>query len=492
MADFIVQNFSGGETDDPDNLTSVSFDVLRGFNLNPSNYALTPERSVEADEDKTFNITKFLQASDGEFYGFGSGTGGSAGKMQIYLKDDPITGSWATATNGVSTGNGSIVTVLGSYKDYVYFVWDNPRILGRWGDITATPTFTDSFGTFATAPTTISTGIIGGDAAFYFGHDNLLGQVSTAGVFTEDKLILAPEFKITSLAKWGSYLAIAASGDGIKNNSTLFLWNYIDALPSVSVDFGVESLQTIGNVDGNMVGVSLSSSRTDINFNQTMNVKLWSGGQTATLLWEKPLGEKGWSIEQETFIEDNNLYFLLNVNSNSAPSERKGVWSVGRKNQNYPWRVSQRLKMINDTVLSNVDGWYKLGDYWWVAHSVDGSVERTNNDDAYLSTAVLETEILSLDDPTQTGRLMGVACVFEALPASSTITVYYRKDEETAWTQIATETTTNATILEATEISGTVQLPTEWRYIQFKIEAYGGAVITGFKAKYDPMTSQLD
>jgi len=71
--------------------------------------------------------------------------------------------------------------------------------------------------------------------------------------------------------------------------------------------------------------------------------------------------------------------------TNSAGTEyNEGIWSFGRKNVNYPFALNLD---IEDSTLNNggnvtssgIQGFGTAGNYFFIAHSGDGSIDKTND-----------------------------------------------------------------------------------------------------------------
>ena len=82
-------------------------------------------------------------------------------------------------------------------------------------------------------------------------------------------------------------------------------------------------------------------------------------------------------------------------------------------------------------------------------------------------------------------NLTGVTVMCEPLPASATVVLKYKQDQQTAYTQIFTHTSTNSLGHSAINIeSSGAQLP-DFQEITFRIESTIGAVVTALRAKAD-------
>jgi hypothetical protein len=475
----------GGVSDDPRNETRISFEMVEHFDIYTSTRKLIPLRSSENVDSSDKKITKFLYSTEGNFFGMGV----DGAKIEIYELDSvPAGNTWNTVTNGVSSGNGTFLGGFGEYKGDIYGIWGGNKVF-KWDDYAGSPTFTDSFGTTVTSPTVVADPIIGSDDEFYMFYDNYVGQIDSGGTWTNNKFILPSEYKIRSAARRGDFLYIAASGDGVKTTSKIFIWDYINADPVDVIDLGLPLVYVIANVDGEILTVSLGEP-SSITFQQNLIVKQWVKGDTSSTKKSIPLGTNGFSCLKEVFVDDNRLYFGLNRNDNSDP-QYKGVWCVGRKNDTKPWALSRIHKPDNDTTINDLNSFYKLGDFFWVSHGTTGEIDRTDDSETYSATSTAITEIIDLGSPTTKKMLEAIAVGHDPI-GSGTVYVDYRVDAETSWTNLITSNTANSTFKDATRPSGGGFLPKDFTQIQFRVRSTGGEVPTSLRAKIERMTSKLD
>jgi len=139
---------------------------------------------------------------------------------------------------------------------------------------------------------------------------------------------------------------------------------------------------------------------------------------------------------------------------------------------------------------SSIEGIYRIGNYWFIAHSNDGSINRTANSTSYTHTSAYQSQRFIFGDPSITKKLVGVVVTSAPQPSAGQVVVKYRKDEETAWTTIFTSTTDNAIFHGSLTDANGKTLP-QFREIQFRIESTGGTEITSLKFKADTLTKEI-
>lgn len=482
-----ITRFDGGISDDIREQSSNSFSISKHFDIFSNPKRLVPYRSTEADEDKTKDIVKFQYAPWSTGYRlFGLGVVSGGAKPKIFFKGaDPITDSWAVPSNGEASTGARSETVFFHYKNYLYG-WRAGTALWRFGDTTGSATFTDSYQTISYTDVAQPVHHPADDIAYFF-QDNVVHKLDNT-TWTSSVLTLPDNLIITSGVARGNYLAIACKPKttGL-TNSVVFLWDRDSSLATISgkIDWGEGDLFHIANLDGNLIGVTdyfLSS--------------IW-GIDKGKIITSVAVGEKARVIKEvETdnditlpsmssnkFIKNNKLYFAARIEKDSVANE--GIYVVdGRGNISLDY-------VEEEVTTGKIQGIFSLGNYWFIAHSGDGSVNRTNNDGNYTYTSVYESQIFAGGDSSKTKKLIGVTIMTDSLPTAGQVVIKYRKDEETSWTTIFTNTTDNSISHSAINIESSGATLPEYKEIQFRIESTGGAEITGLKFKYEEIDKDI-
>jgi hypothetical protein len=170
------------------------------------------------------------------------------------------------------------------------------------------------------------------------------------------------------------------------------------------------------------------------------------------------------------------------MTNSAGTTYNEGIWSFGRKNTNYNYTLT--LDIIDENI--DTDGIQAFGtaaNYFFIAHSGDGSVDKTNDAATYAFTSVLETQILNFGDTDNDKRLDSFKVSFKKLAAGETITAKYRVDGATSWTTIGSEATDDTLSRTFLSIEATDTPFASFREVEFRIESTGGAEPTGWKAK---------
>ena len=99
----------------------------------------------------------------------------------------------------------------------------------------------------------------------------------------------------------------------------------------------------------------------------------------------------------------------------------------------------------------------------------------------------METFKINGEDGSIEKKLMGVSAFYAALSETGQVIMKYRKDEETAWTEIFDDGTNNALSHQSVNIEGTWSNLPVFKEIQLRIEAKGGAELTGWKMRHEEL-----
>ncbi len=489
-----VTSFYGGISDDPRKVSANEFQITKHFDIFSQPNRLIPYRSLETDTNdgssgtgmKQYSVRDFLYPSASEkLYGLGQTAGGLT---QIFQKADATTGNWSVPAS--STGDGVVKNgCFVEYKDYVWGFQGTTQVF-KWGALSGTPAITNSAGTVGTI-TSVAQGLIGKDDNLYLPYNNKLARVTSGGTVNDAVLTLPTDLKITSLARYGNYLAIGCSPISTFNGkSVVFLWNYTSTDVQETIDWGEGELRVLENIEGSLVGV------TDRYLNNSsgagrgsMIIQLYQGGvpQVVKEVFTQKLTAQ--AIPLSKAVKNNRVFFAAKIFTNTAGTEyNEGIWSFGRKNVNYPYTLT--LDIIDQNVsTSGIQAFGTAANFFFIAHSADGSIDKTDDTATYAFTSIYESQLFSFGDPTLTKQLLQFTIYTSPLPTSGSVTVKYKVDGATSWTTLGTLTTVGAISRDFLSIESTDTPYATFKEVQFRIESVtGGAEITGFKIMVQPLS----
>jgi len=474
-----IDRFDGGVSSDLRDSNSRQFSITKHFDIFTNPKKLTPYRAFEANETTNINIVKFLNANS-QIYGFGTTAGTAIAK--IYKKDgNLVTGGWTEdqAVNGTGARN---TKAFFHYKDYLYY-WAAGTALWRHGDITATAT-NASYQSITYTNIAQPVHHPADDIAYFF-YDNVVAKLDNT-TFTDAVLTLPSNLIITAGVAFGNLLAIACKDKNIgSNNSTVFLWDRDSSLATITdkIDWGLGELVVLDIVDGVLTGVSNIGSDSVFKINSKIHIKALSGN-TPILVKEIELNtsnvDQNYKATGDWQTKNSKLYFTIHSTASVDGADYTGVWVAGRHEISTPFAVTLAYKVDTSATSPSdqIQGFRFFEDYLFVAHSSDGSVERTN-DQATYATGVYESQIFNTGDSSLKKDLVGATVMTDPLPTAGQIVLKYRVDAETSWSSaILTEGTDSS--ISSSVVTG---LPKDYKEIQFRIESTGGAEITGLSFK---------
>lgn len=488
IVEITINNFSGGVSDDTRENNATKYQVASHFDVFSNPTRITPYRSLEADTDdgttgtgmKQYLVKDFVYASaSSKLYGLGQTAGGLT---KIVYKADATSGTWTLPAS--SEGNGAVQNgCLVEYKDYLWGFQGTTQVF-RWGLLSGTPAITNSQGTVGTI-TSVAQGIIAKDDNLYLPYNNKLARVTSGGTVNDAVLTLPTNFKITSICNYGNYLAIACAPISTFNGtSKVFLWNLTGVDVTEAIDWGEGELRVLETIEGYLVGI------TDRYLNSatgagrgSMIVQTYSGGTPQVVKEVFTQALTGKSIPLSKAVKNNRLFFACKIMNNSAGTEyREGIWSFGRKNVNYPFALN--LDITDSNI--DTDGIQSIGsaaNFFFISHSGDGSIDKTNDSSTYAFTSILETQVFDFGDPDSDKTLQSLKVSFPKFPTGGSLTAKYRVDGATSWTTIGTFTTVGELSRTFMSIEATDTAFASGKEYEFRLESTGGVEITGLKAK---------
>jgi len=336
----------------------------------------------------------------------------------------------------------------------------------------------------STTITSVAQGLIGKDDNGYMFYNNIVVRIYPSGTVQDQALKLPTNLKITSVCNFGNYMAIGCSSTSTYNGvSKVFLWNLYSPDVQEVIDWGEGELRVLDNVEGMLVGI------TDRYLNNasgagrgSLIVQGYTGGSPQVL--KEVFTEKlnNITMPQSKAIKNNRLFFSAKIMTNSAGTEyNEGIWSFGRKNSQYPYALS--LDYIDENINTNgIQAFGSAGNFFFISHSTDGSIDKIDDAATYTMTSILETQILNFGTIDNDKRLDSFKITFRKMTAGESITLKYKVDGATSWTTIGTFDTDDALshTFVRDETNG-VDFKSG-REFKFQINSTGGAEITSWVA----------
>ncbi len=499
----LQQNFWSGIIDD------IRGNLASGFwyseNLEITGKALKQVANNQAENVCNYAtanfITKLIQNGT-DIYGLGQDNATNK-DVTIWKKTNALDGAWGIPTNG---------TVAGTT-----FAADNPLFAVLNGDI-----FFDA-GNGSVGKYTIATNTM--NATWKTGASmkgGTIWQGKIYGWIGQDIYVIDPvadtltnmksvstEQTIVELVPYGNLLCVVCTST--VTISRAYLWDGVSTTSWVEVlEIGQGQVSGGANLEGTII-VAISTPN-----KRKLKLKAYSGVYFRTLYTysarKNLAGTSAYVMPASRLkVFDGFVYLIITgtqPNGSYAGLYEYAIARFGREDANNPMAFSI-YKTLDFSSARSIDGQTINNDFTILENIVSASntVEKAvaaviysalNNSTFFLASTstysgqagVLETFVFDGGDASIEKQLIGVSVFTEALASAGKVVCKYKKDEETAWTTIFTNTTGNSVSYEAVSIESTgVTLPT-FKKIQFRIEVIGNTTITGFKFKFEP-TEQI-
>jgi hypothetical protein len=314
-------------------------------------------------------------------------------------------------------------------------------------------------------------------------YNNILARVYPSGTVQDQALKLPTNLKITSISNYGNYLAIGCAPVQPYNGvSKVYLWNLTSPDIQEVLDWGEGELRILETIEGMLVGI------TDRYLNNTVGagegsvvIQTYSGGtpQVFKEIFTQKLTGK--TIPQAKAVKNNRLFFSMKIMTNSVGTEyNEGIWSFGRKSASYPYALS--LDVIDENVsTAGIQSFGTAANYFFIAHSSDGSIDATDNVADYAFTSVIETIIFNWASPEVDKRLTSFRVSFPPITSGQSFTLKYKVDEDTSWTTIGSYNTVGSQYhIFLNEEANTKDYASGTEF-QFRLESTGGLEIKDYQ-----------
>jgi hypothetical protein len=479
-----TNTFSGGMTDDIRNTNDLSkcarvshLDIYRDPNqmyVMPG-YVSDNGLGGSATGAKVHNLRAFVYTglTGNNLVAVGNKSDGTG--SQLFYKTAPTTSEW-TALSGTGTDNLYDRTWLGWNNGNYYYV-------------------TTAAGTnYVSSHNGISTQA---DKAVNLGTYTLFGNL-VAGKMFDNKVYATRAAEAISEVQSGTVVVsskttaaivndIQSGNDQIglfgnlirPNKATLLLWDSASVLIDQKIEYGSGRGEVIGYPSGVWVGVlsegltlqSIPQTNNEVNGRFAMSVKAANGPTVETLYRVYADDNSDSNILPTRGSYHDTMLWYAKIPKNTGDYE--GIWACGKGDINQPMGISI---LLDTASLGAVRNMYNFGSHYFFAHSNDGSVSRLDNLETgtFNVPATYETLVYGADTPFLK-QFEGLSIVTENLPASATVAVSYRTDEQSSWTTLGTSTGTGLRKHNFTRASG---VPIgKFQEIQFRIVFTGKIVV---------------
>ena len=508
----IINRFDGGITNDPRDPAGNTSAMVSNFDILSNPRRMTPYRSSESGDDAAATSQKknfcvaLRSGTDYSLYALGIKSGADTAEilyknLTILAAGDLDDDDWG------NTGNHQSASGTTSFNLFVYYkrvgLIFGAKTNAIWAyDPAGSVAFDEQATTNAITFTTVAQGLVHSkDDILYIPVDNIIIK-NNNGVWADSSpaLTLPTHYFITSICEYGNQLAIAVAPTSGVGNSRIFLWDRDATLTTLSesIDGGDGIIMVLEEVDGYLIAISQKGGTPSsfvgipnniVSFKDRLIFRYYAGNRMEKLMELISGSRNTLKLSLAKQKVDNRLYFMALIHFNGAV--RTGVWSFGRSSPSAPFGLVHERTLGNNTTTNIADSLYNfivVGDYLFASYQLNGgsvALDKTEDTaDTYSHNSICETKRFNAGDSSLKKDLTGITVMHEYLPAAGSVTVKYRKDEETSFTTILTNTTDSSISKSAVNIeSSGAALPKDYKEIEFQILSTGGAEITGLSFK---------
>lgn len=351
-------------------------------------------------------------------------------------------------------------------------------------NVTAVANTTTSF-------TSVAQGLIAKDDNLYLPYNNILARVYPSGVVQDQVLKLPTYLKITSICNFGNYMAIGCAPKNPYNGvSKVYLWNLTSPDVQESIDWGEGELRILENVEGMIVGITDRYLNNAVGAGRgSLIIQGYTGGVPQVLKEVFTQKLNGITMPLSKTVKNNRVFFCAKIMTNTAGTEyNEGIWSFGRKNANYPYSLT--LDYIDENVTtSGIQSFGAAANFFFIAHSLDGSIDKIDDTAAYTFSSIFEPQIQDFGDVDSDKRLDSIKVSFRKLATGESLTAKYKVDDATSWTTIGTFSTVGKISHTFVREESTPKDFSSGREFKFQLISTGGLEITSWKAKATIMSN---
>lgn len=478
--------FDGGNADDVRAQTTNEFYSALNLDVQSNTNRAIPLVDLEAESLSSGDITDkrisdMAVDDNGNLIVAGRNSTASPTVLDLISKDSTtdISSTWTSFTtlSGVSL---YLKNSLFVYQNKTFIISGDNHIRnydGSWNDLGSTGT--SNWANMGQARPYRHLA----DDLLYITQRNKVFRTNSAGTSFSTYFTFPTRYVITSQTNYGSDLAVSLS-PLYGGHSYLAILDRIstNTSPRNLIDWGEGSLAIVENIQDVIIGVStnevlftptatFTSSKTKKIF-----VKAYAGGSVEVL--KEITVPSTVSLKQYKFLKDNKLYFGCDNDD--------ALYCV-RKNKRGRWVVNKEYYIANGTTITNLNGFYFVGDYLFTMYDTAGGsgfFYRTDNASTYANSSTLETLInpqMTIGDRSKLKQLKS----FSVSKSSTTgiLNVYYSVDGS-AYVLLGTLSSGTSITLQGSAEASATPLATGYEF-QFKVISTSGAEITEYKYSYE-------
>lgn len=322
------------------------------------------------------------------------------------------------------------------------------------------------------------------DNLMYFFTDNIVSSFDGTTVTTG--LTLPTNFRITAACEDGDFILVA--GYDTDGNATGYLWNRDSSLSTTTAkyDLGRDIPYIVARIGGQTLFISKRVDSTNsLVTDLSVLVIRYRNGDRADIVSEHQMPTLGMAFNS-WFMTTHTVYFGAYAKLRNDATAKNVIFGVDHTAKLF---IAQNMGV--NAATSNpclMTGILREGDGWWIGGQADGSWHTTNT---FTTTSTFETNVIRSDDLDADVAFLKALVTCEPLPASASIAIYGKTDNDTTWTLLKSFSTTNgmkfslSTMVARSALNGLAKA----KQFQLQLVATGVSgspvTITGFQCFYE-------
>lgn len=410
MSKITIANFSGGQAPSKYSGGEGSYAYGKGLDIHTQPGILQAGQALSKDSGTTVTGLILWQIidDDGTYYG-----GDDAGKI------------WKRTTGGTWSEEKDLSSrICGLIKFDGYYYAATSNTLYRATTIAGLASWQTWTGEYVDSEWHPM--IVADDGNLYIGAGKYLSKVAvTTGTYTADALDLPSGWRVRALSAHDVGFAIGAWKGTSKNEGRIFPWDGLSSSFFTPINL-IGSCNAMLNVNG--VTIVQAGNKGEIFYisaGRAIPIVQIPGTYTDT---------DKMNMNPDALEKFGNL-IMMGVGEFTAGNHAtdEGVWSFGSKDFNYPQVPNfEYVISTNDNVGVSIGSILKVGEDLFISWENDGSygVDVIDYSTKY-NGATYETTLFYDGHPEKVLHQVAIAC--DPLPASCSITVKYKTEEDSSW-----------------------------------------------------------
>ena len=502
MAEIQQTNFWSGITNDERSRLNTNVFYMENFVSKGKTLRQIVNNQAEdaGSYDKDFYITRVIQVGT-KLYGLGQDNE-TNNDTTLFVKTNVLDSSWAIATNGTIAGTtfNAGNALLVHNNGIIYLDGGNSKVAKYViGTTTMTPTSSD----IANAK-----GGVVWQGNIYCWSGQSIFKIDVDTDTATDMKTVSTEQTMVELVPYGNLLAVVCTS--VSTKSKMFLWD------GVSTTVWVDILEIgLGTVSGGALLENTIVMAINTPNKRTLKLKGYSGVGISNLFTytarKNKAGTYNYAIPASSLKTFTGyIYFIITgtqPNDDYANIYQYSIVRYGREEPINPATFSI-YKTLDFTSTRTLDGQTANNDFTIIESIVDESNTAERAVAAFINSAsgrttfflsssktysaqpgVIETVIFNNRNSKILKETLEFSVQTRPLLAAGQVTLKYKKDGDTAWTTIFTNTLDDSMSHEATTIEGSdISLP-HWKELRLRIECLGGVELLGYSFEFNPLES---